>query len=214
MNKLSALWSFVVLGCLSAFASSCWAQCSPIVVDLGKDGIQLGQPGVGVHFDVNADRIVDHVQWVRPGGDEAFLARDMNGNGVVDDGGELFGMGTAMELESGYSPNGFVGLAQFDLPALGGNDDGLITAADAVWDDLSLWRDANADGVSEPSEMLTPEQLGLTSFETIPKERRHWDEAGNTIPYWAWATSSSRPTKMLMVDVFFRMLPEQVAANL
>lgn len=194
----------VILLCLSA--ASAWGQCSPIVIDVNKDGILLGPAGRGVLFDVDADGAADPVQWVRIGGDEAFLALDRDGNGVIDDGSELFGVGTPL-AEGGNAPNGFVGLAQYDQPALGGNDDGRISNADEVWPQLSLWLDSDADGVSTPGEMQSPASLGLTSFGTIPKVRRHIDEAGNSLPYWAWAgTTGPAPRRTLMVDVYFLRL--------
>lgn len=203
-------WRCVSVFMLLAMPSvTTWAQCSPIVVDLGKDGIQMGPAGVGVHFDVNADGGIDHVQWVRSHGDEAFLAVDRNGNGLVDDGSELFGVGTPLYFDGGSAPNGFVGLAQYDLPALGGNDDGLITNADQIWPELYLWRDDNADGVASAPEMLRPGTEGVTSFQTIPKFDKQFDEAGNIIPYWGWATSTTPPQNVLMVDIYFLVLPEQ-----
>lgn len=186
-----------------------WGECSPIVLDIGKDGIHLGEAGTGVYFDVNADGIQDHVQWLRPKGDEAFLAIDRNGNQIIDDGTELFGVGTRLFFEGGTASNGFIGLAQYDLPELGGNDDGLITRADQIWSELYLWNDKNADGKSVLSEMSRPADAGLLSFETIPKMRKYHDEAGNVIPYWAWAGSVKAPKNMLMVDVFFLLLQEQ-----
>ena len=185
-----------------------WSGCSPIVIDLGNDGIHLGEAGVGVYFDVNADGVRDHVQWVRRGGDEGFLALDRTGNGIVDDGAELFGVGTPLILEGRSAPNGFVGLAQYDSRQLGGNDDGLITDADAIWPQLRIWIDLDADGVSTIQEMRTLGSLGITALETIPKLRKYFDEAGNVIPYWAWAMQRTRPGRVLMVDVFFRQLPK------
>jgi hypothetical protein len=182
--------------------------CSPIVIDLGQDGLELGKPGVGVYFDVNADGVRDHVQWVRSGGDEGFLAMDRSGNGLVDDGAELFGVGTPLVLSGRNAPNGFVGLAQYDTRELGGNDDGWITEADAVWPQLRIWLDANADGVSTVDEMRTLRSFGLTALETIPKIRKHVDAAGNVIPFWAWALERGRAGRATMVDVFFRQLPK------
>jgi trimeric autotransporter adhesin len=187
---------------LCAFATGAWAQCSPIVIDTHKDGIQLGPAGRTVLFDVNADGAADKVQWVRPRGDEAFLVLDRNRNGIVDDGSELFGVGTPM-IEGGTAPNGFVALAQYDQPLLGGNDDGVISHADAVWQELSLWVDSNADGIATRNEMRRPESLGLTSFGIIPRVRRYIDDAGNSLPYWAWAGATGRPARTMMVDVYF-----------
>jgi hypothetical protein len=194
----SALLAAAILSC-----STAWSDCSPIVIDIGRDGIELGAAGVAVNFDVDNNGIPNHVQWVKPGGDEAFLAVDRNDNGVVDNGGELFGVGTPLVFEGTNAPNGFVGLAQYDSIELGGNDDGYITRDDTIWPSLRLWRDVNADGMSTPDEMFTLERFGITSLETIPKFGKRFDAAGNILPYYAWAATTSRPRKTLMVDVFF-----------
>jgi hypothetical protein len=194
---------------LAALGSgSAYAGCSPIVIDLGNNGIQLGAAGVGVYFDVNADGVRDHVQWVRAQGDEGFLAMDRSGNGLIDDGAELFGVGTPLVLEARNAPNGFVGLAQYDARQLGGNEDGLITEADAIWPQLRIWLDLNADGVSTYNEMRTLRSYGITALETIPKIRKSIDAAGNVLPYWAWATTRGKPGRALMVDVYFVQLPK------
>jgi trimeric autotransporter adhesin len=182
-------------------------HCSPIVIDLGHDGINLGEAGVGVYFDMDADGMRDHLQWVRRGGDEGFLALDRSGNGLVDNGAELFGVGTPLILEGRNAPNGFVGLAQYDARQLGGNDDGLITDADAVWPQLRIWVDLDANGIATPAEMRTLRSHGITALETIPKKRRYVDAAGNLIPLWAWAIQSVKLGRAIMVDVFFLRLP-------
>lgn len=189
-------------------------RISPLVVDVSADGFNLGDAGIGVYFDVNADGRLDHVQWVRPGEDEAFLVADFNFNGIVDDGSELFGQGTTIVADGSVAPNGFVALAQYDGPSLGGNDDGLITSADAIWSSLHLWRDINADGISTLEEMSTPEEAGLSSFETIPRRSRYADHAGNLFTFWAWSTRTSPPRRTPMVDVFFLVLPDSRGACL
>jgi hypothetical protein len=205
MKNFRFAWA-AALATLALQAGNAWGFCSPIVIDLGNNGIKLGAAGVGVYFDVDADGVRDHVQWVRPGGDEAFLALDRSGNGVVDNGAELFGVGTPLALEGRNAPNGFVGLAQYDARQLGGNDDGVITEADAIWPQLRLWLDSNADGRATREEMRTLRGAGITALETIPKVRKYFDEAGNAIPYWAWATQRALPRRALMVDVFFKVL--------
>jgi len=199
---------FASVAGLGALSGTAWGGgCSPIVIDLANNGITLGQAGVGVYFDVNADGTRDHVQWVKRGGDEGFLALDRTGNGRIDDGSELFGVGTPMILENRNAPNGFVGLAQYDSRQLGGNDDGRISDADAIWPQLRIWLDENADGVSTRDEIRTLRSVGLTSLDTIPKIRKYVDAAGNVIPYWAWATQNARPGRALMADVYFLVLP-------
>ena len=200
----------IILATLAS--ASAWGGCSPIVIDLANDGIHLGEAGVGVYFDVNADGVRDHVQWVRRGGDEGFLAMDRTGNGLIDDGAELFGVGTPMILEGRSAPNGFVGLAQYDSRLLGGNDDGFISEADAIWPQLRIWVDLDADGVSTAQEMRTLRSYGVKALETIPKIRKYFDAAGNVIPYWAWALRNTQPGRVLMVDVYFRQLPKASGA--
>jgi trimeric autotransporter adhesin len=196
-----------ILG-IASLGNTAWSGgCSPIVIDLGNNGLNLGQAGVGVYFDVNADGVRDHVQWTRRGGDEGFLAIDRSGNGLIDNGAELFGVGTPMILESRNAPNGFVGLAQYDSRQLGGNDDGRITEADAIWPQLRVWIDADADGISTSNEMRTLHGVGLTALDTIPRIHKHVDDAGNVIPYWAWAAQRAAPGRALMADVFFLVLP-------
>ena len=203
------LYRILTCALLAAAPQLCnaWGQCTPIVIDLGNNGINLGPAGTGIYFDMDANGTRDHLQWVQRGGDEGFLALDRSGNGIVDDGAELFGVGTPLVLEGRNAPNVFVGLAQYDSRQLGGNDDGLITEADAIWPQLRIWLDANADGVSTRDEIRTMKGSGLTALETIPKIRKYVDAAGNVIPYWAWATQRSRPGRALMVDVFFVVLP-------
>jgi hypothetical protein len=201
MNHISCKGALLVVAFISS--STSWGACSPIVVDVGRDGIELGSAGVTVSFDVDNNGVPNHVQWVKPGGDEAFLTVDRNGNGIVDNGGELFGIGTPMVFDGTNAPNGFVGLAQYDSIELGGNDDGYINRDDAIWSSLRLWQDLDADGVSTLNEMFTLERLGITSLETIPKFSKRSDAAGNIMPYWAWAATNARPKKTLMVDVFF-----------
>ena len=179
---------------------------SPLIVDVRGDDIKLGPKGVGVYFDLYATGAPIHMQWVRAHGDEAFLVADLNGNGIVDNGGELFGVGTELVFEGEQATNGYIALQQYDSPSLGGNDDGQISNLDTIWSMLKLWTDRNADGRSVPSEMQTPQALGLTAFGTIPKLSKRVDEAGNTMPFYSWV-SRSKGKKVLMVDVFFVGLP-------
>ncbi len=175
---------------------------SPIVIDLARDGFDFSGPEGAVAFDLYATGEPIVIHWVRPGGNDAFLARDTNGNGVVDDGAELFGNGSPLILEGDRpAPNGFVALAQFDDPALGGNNDGQISIDDAIWLELRLWLDEDADGLCEPDEMFALHGFEIESLETIPRETNWWDEHLNWLRYLAWAEGEE---SHLMVDVFFR----------
>jgi len=178
---------------------------TPIIIDMGQNGIHLGQKGVYVDFDYLGFGSSQSTQWVRPGGDETFLALDLNSNGLVDDGSELFGNGTWLIDEGTWAYHGFEALAQYDHVTQGGNGDGLITENDDVWDRLLLWNDADADAISTAGELGLVRDSGLASFETAPKENNRQDSAGNWLPLWQWSENDSATgqRKHKMVDVTF-----------
>ena len=109
----------------------------PIVLDLDNDGVELTNALTApVPFDITGDGVLDDLGWVAP--DDGLLIRDYNGNGVVDGIGELYG--DRLNL-------GFNVLRGED--AAEGNGDGLITVADAFWNELYVWQDTNQDGISQ-----------------------------------------------------------------
>jgi trimeric autotransporter adhesin len=76
---------------------------------------------------------------------------DRNGNGIVDDGTELFSSAAPQPmLPPPDLRHGFNALAQYDKPAEAGNDDGVIDRNDYVFALLELWQDKNHNGISEP----------------------------------------------------------------
>lgn len=62
--------------------------CTPIVLDLEGDGFRFTGLDEAVEFDLDADGRAEALGWTE-GPDEAFLALDRNGNGLIDDGTEL-----------------------------------------------------------------------------------------------------------------------------
>jgi hypothetical protein len=135
---------------------------SPILIDLAHDGMHLSGVADGVLFDLDGDGLPDRTAWTAAGADEAFLWIDNNGNGVVDNGTELFG--------SAMAENGFEAIASFDRRdegdvLWGGNANETIDAGDRVWSHLRLWVDANHDGVSQPEEIFTLAQKGVVALD-------------------------------------------------
>jgi hypothetical protein len=100
----------------------------PLVLNFSGTAAQLGQRDF--HFDIDADGHKDQIAFVAPG--SGFLALDKNGDGVINDGRELFGA---------LSGNGFADLAAHD------RDGNLwIDENDPIYQDLRIWsRDAEGN---------------------------------------------------------------------
>jgi hypothetical protein len=157
----------------------CLDEGSPIVlrVDAGS-AYRLTSRTEGVWFDLDADGIRDRIAWTRYGDAVAFLALDLNGNGLIDNGAELFGNFTV--LPSGQpAPNGFEALAIYDAPGHGGNGDGRIDSGDLVWASLLLWIDWNHDGVSQQNELYRPQDFSLWEVSLDAQRVGRRDAFGN-----------------------------------
>ena len=99
--KETSDWWKHELGHISDNVNSLWEQArnwiarrDPLVLDLDGDGIETVGVNATTHvlFDHNNDGVKTGTGWVK--GDDGLLVLDRNGNGVIDNGSELFGDAT------------------------------------------------------------------------------------------------------------------------
>ena len=93
----------------------------PLVINFGRSTVAPGQDKF--EFDLDNDGQTEMISFVAPG--SGFLALDINGDGIINNGGELFGPQTG---------NGFAELSGYDLD---GNN--WIDENDDIYDKLRIW---------------------------------------------------------------------------
>jgi hypothetical protein len=177
---------------------------SPLVLDLDGDGILTSAPEDGVSFDLRQSGHPVRTAW--PRGGDALLVMDRNGDGEINDGGELFG--NAYESEGKRHRNGFRMLSELDKKQNGGNKDKKIDRRDDAFVRLLLWRDANRDGKSTPAELTTLQQAGVVSISLKSKRSSERDLYGNRLALWGtyrYVGDEGKEVDGTMIDVWFRI---------
>ncbi|MEY3639892.1 MAG: hypothetical protein RIR68_3025, partial [Pseudomonadota bacterium] len=150
-----------------------YQNATPLMLDLNGDGVHTTSIDQGVAFDIEGNGQVVQTAW--SDGKDGFLALDINGDGHINSGRELFGNGTLLSNGS-KARDGFEALAQYD-----NNQDGEIDVSDSVFANLKLWVDANHDGVSTAGELHTLNALGVQNIQLGAKASQLVDN-GNPFP--------------------------------
>jgi len=196
-------------GLKSAFSSTQLAYLStaqfnaiyvtPLVLDLDGNGVATRSLAQGVSFDIDADGRPDRTGWVAS--KDGLLAHDLNQDGSINDGTELFGSATRL-ADGSAAKDGFEALAQFDTHA-----DGWIDGADAVFQDLRVWVDANSDGVTDPGELRSLQEAGIRRISLTAEPSATISE-GNVVGLLGVFERSDGSVGDL-ADVWFQVSPSE-----
>ena len=181
----------------------CPANESPILLDLDRNQFHLS--GGPVSFDIDADGENELITWTKAGELDGFLYLDRNGNGIVDNGSELFGNRTPL-MDGSIAPHGYAALAEYDLQDNGGFEDGVIDGADSIFTELRVWIDINADGQFEMHESMSMSEAGVIAIGLDFKELPREDSYGNHFLCngRAWIEEDGHVKKIWTTDVFFQ----------
>ncbi len=173
----------------------CGGYFSPIMVFFGDERPQFTSVS---RFPLSPTK--GSIYWPEAG-NWAILAMDRNGDGQISEKDELFG-----EDETRKIANGFDALAKLDS-----NKDRKMNAKDKNFGRLLLWRDANANGVSDPGELKSLAEEGLSEISLIY-------EKNIVTPVAARAELRERSTALVkgksvqVIDVWFGPQGETVEA--
>jgi Ca2+-binding RTX toxin-like protein len=168
----------------------------PLVLDLDGNGIQLTSlENSSVHFDFGGDGFAERTGWVAA--NDGILAIDANGNGIVDNGLELFGSS---------AQDGFAVLEKLDT-----NGDGKIDAQDADFGKLRIWRDLNQNGISDAGELQSLASAGITEI-SLSREKLTGTNAGHGLGYQAGFTRADGTTGSAQT-IYFQTDPEHSVSD-
>jgi hypothetical protein len=149
-------------------AANWLTAADPIVLDLDHNGFAFSSIDNGVTFDINADGKADQIAWTS---DDGILAYDLDGNGVIDNGSEIF----TPDFNGGKFASGVAALTSLD-----GNGDGKIDGSDTAFGELKVWIDANNNGISDEGELSSLSDHGVTSI-SLTADQTGGEEDGQTI---------------------------------
>ncbi|KPF77526.1 hypothetical protein IP88_06110 [alpha proteobacterium AAP81b] len=116
-------------------------------------------------FDLDRDGFAERSGWVAP--DDGLLAYDRNGDGRINDIGELLG---------GAAAGGFAALRALDT-----NSDNRIDANDSQFASLSVWRDLNSDGLTDMGELQSLAAAGVAAISLAATALSGVTAAGNPV---------------------------------
>ena len=125
-GHLADLWDRGLEALRNQFQAAERTYSCPLVLDLDRNGvITSAESFASTYFDNDDNGFAERTGWISP--TDGLLVRDLDGNGAIDHGGELFGNNTLL-LNGRKAANGFAALAALDE-----NGDRFIDYLDSAW---------------------------------------------------------------------------------
>lgn len=154
----------------------------PLILDLDGDGVKLTSFGEApVLFDIDHDGGSKEITgWVSK--EDGIVVMDLNGNGKIDGIhetlSEYFNGTAGVNGEAGEKKyaHGFAALKSLDS-----NADNAFTSADAAWNSVKAWQDADHDGQTDAGELKTLTELNITRIDLAPTTQSGLVNGGNEV---------------------------------
>lgn len=137
----------------------------PLILDLNGDGVKTTSVASGAYFDVDCTGFAELTAWAND--EDGVLARDVNNNGWIDNGSELFGDQTLLSDGVTKATSGFQALAELDS-----NGDNKIDVNDTAFAEL---------GVIKDNELIYLDELGIKEISLNNTSYNQVDENGNML---------------------------------
>jgi Ca2+-binding RTX toxin-like protein len=178
------------------------AECQrdPLIIDLDGDRNVVRELfDSQAYFDLDNDGFAEHVAWSLPS--DGLLVRDLNGNGLIENGNELFGSGRVEQDVGRPQQRGTAGFAE--LRTLDTNRDGIISALDTEFETLRVWVDANGDAITDDGELKSLSELGLVTISLTTRRSDNLDCAcdGTSVATMSSVTRANG-TKINIYDAY------------
>jgi hypothetical protein len=170
---------------------------TPIVLDLGHDGVHYLDLASGVQFDYGSGHSsVWNTAWVGPS--DALLVYDYDGSHSVNYGHEI-----VLTSWSASSLTDLAALRDF----FDSNHDLVFDSHDHAWQDFGAWSDHNSDGVCQDGEYITLDQLGIASIDLHSSSSSSVEISGDVVIYGHSSFVFTDGSIGSLDDVSFGVLP-------
>ena len=122
-------------------------QTDPFIIDMNGNGIDVHSNKI--YYNLDDSGFNKSINWVQKDTDDAFLVYDKNQNQQIDGISEMFG-----NQRNGLS----------ELKELDSTKDNRIDATDSEFSNLYLWKDKNANGITDKGELQNLNEAGIKSI--------------------------------------------------